>query len=95
MIPKPEQKFEPEIEINADTLERALTLARAMLDKMGLDAQVARGRATAPDILSAHFIEGEDVGILIGKHGATLQSFQYLMNLTLNNHSEIRPARVS
>ena len=32
-------------------------------------------------------IEGEDVGILIGKHGQTLRAFQYLLNLTLNNSS--------
>lgn len=30
-------------------------------------------------------IEGEDVGILIGKHGQTLRAFQYLLNLSLNN----------
>ena len=79
-----EEEDEPEIEVDAEFLERALILARAMLDKMGLDAQVARGVATAPDIVPLS-IEGEDVGILIGKHGATLQSFQYVMNLTLNN----------
>ena len=78
---------EPEVEIDAEMLERALTLARTMLDKMGLDALVEGGRATSPDILPL-IIEGEDCGILIGKHGATLQSFQYLMNLTLNNRSE-------
>ena len=78
---------EPEIEIDAEMLERALTLARAMLDKMGLEAEVSQGQATAADIVPIS-IEGADVGILIGKHGATLQSFQYLMNLTLNNHSE-------
>jgi len=32
-------------------------------------------------------IEGEDVGILIGKHGQTLRAFQYLLNLSLNNSS--------
>ena len=77
----------PEVEIDAEMLERALTLARAMLDKMGLEAQVAQGQATAADIVPLS-IEGADVGILIGKHGATLQSFQYLMNLTLNNKGE-------
>jgi spoIIIJ-associated protein len=30
-------------------------------------------------------IVGEDVGILIGKHGQTLRAFQYLLNLSLNN----------
>ena len=78
---------EPEIEIDAENLERALTLARTMLGKMGLEAQVERGLAAAPDIVPLT-IEGEDVGILIGKHGATLQSFQYVMNLTLNNASD-------
>ena len=73
-----------EPEIDAEMLERALVLARAMLSKMGLDAQVERGQASAADTLPLR-IEGEDVGILIGKHGATLQSFQYVMNLTLNN----------
>ncbi len=82
-----EEEPEAEIEIDAEMLERALTLARAMLDKMGLDAQVTQGQAAAADIVPIS-IEGADVGILIGKHGATLQSFQYLMNLTLNNHSE-------
>lgn len=82
-----EPEIESEVEIDSAMSERALTLARAMLDKMGLDAQVSGGRATVIDVLPL-IIEGEDVGILIGKHGATLQSFQYLMNLTLNNHSE-------
>ncbi len=82
-----EEREEPEIEVDAEMLERALTLAGAMLDKMGLEAQVTGGRATVPDILPLS-IEGEDVGILIGKHGATLQSFQYLVNLTLNHSGE-------
>ena len=72
------------IEIDAVALERALVLARAMLDKMGLDARVECGHVVSADTIPLS-IEGEDVGILIGKHGATLQSFQYLINLTLNN----------
>ena len=82
-----ELEVEPEIEIDAETLERALTLASTMLDKMGLDARVESGRAVSEEIVPLS-IEGEDVSILIGKHGATLQSFQYLMNLTLNNGAE-------
>ena len=76
-----------EIEVDGALLERALTMARTMLDKMGLDARVEAGRVVAPDTIPLS-IEGEDVGILIGKHGATLQSFQYLMNLALNKESE-------
>ncbi len=77
-------------EIVADVQQKA----QQMLDKMGLDAQaqieVAKVAGTA-----ALVIEGDDVGILIGKHGATLQAFQYLLNLTLNAHLEGEEARQS
>ena len=81
---EPEAELAPPIEIDAEMLERALSLAREMLDKMGLEAVVSSGQTQESDTIPL-VIEGEDVGILIGKYGATLQSFQYLMNLTLNN----------
>ena len=33
-------------------------------------------------------LEGDDMGILIGKRGQTLDSLQYLTNLAVNKHSE-------
>ena len=33
-------------------------------------------------------LEGEDMGILIGKRGQTLDSLQYLTNLAVNKHSD-------
>ena len=33
-------------------------------------------------------LKGEDMGILIGKRGQTLDSLQYLTNLAINKHSE-------
>ena len=33
-------------------------------------------------------LEGEDMGILIGKRGQTLDSLQYLTNLAINKHSD-------
>ena len=33
-------------------------------------------------------LKGEDMGILIGKRGQTLDSLQYLTNLAVNKHSE-------
>ena len=74
----------PAREIDSETRERALTLAGTFLEKLGLDADVTPGDYEGGDTVPL-IIEGEDVGILIGKHGATLQSFQYLLNLTLNN----------
>jgi spoIIIJ-associated protein len=73
--------------------ERARSMAQEILDRMGLDAQ-AQIAAPFSQLDSSERIvprvyvqiEGEDVGVLIGKHGQTLQSFQYLLNLTLNNN---------
>ena len=39
------------------------------------------------DSLDINF-DGEDMGILIGKRGQTLDSLQYLTNLAINKHSE-------
>ncbi len=74
-------------------IQRAQELARDFLGRMGLEADVnvvPPPSATVEEVEKATpivylDIEGEDVGILIGKHGQTLQSFQYLLNLTLNN----------
>lgn len=71
------------------TQESARDTAQDFLDRMGLDATATIGDvsqdAGARCLID---IDGEDVGILIGKHGQTLQSFQYLLNVTLNNAIE-------
>lgn len=93
----------PEVrEATPEVIEHARALAQEMLDYMGLEAQVLAGDLPVWCLPTAHdkservrdvpraflSIEGEDVGILIGKHGQTLQSFQYLLNLSLNNTAE-------
>jgi spoIIIJ-associated protein len=80
-------------EVDPAQAQRAQGLAQDFLERMGLEAEVKivpPPSATVEEVESATpivylDIEGEDVGILIGKHGQTLQSFQYLLNLTLNN----------
>lgn len=68
---------------------RVLELARLILNKMGLDAQVEIGSAPEGDQRKESRlyldVDGEDVGILIGKNGQTLQAFQYILNVTANN----------
>ncbi|HEX8833853.1 MAG TPA: R3H domain-containing nucleic acid-binding protein, partial [Abditibacteriaceae bacterium] len=90
VAPKPVRVAKP---IDPATQQRAVATAQDFLDRMGMDATAQL--ATAPDDSSDDDtarlyidIEGEDVGILIGKHGQTLQSFQYLLNVTLNNTAE-------
>lgn len=90
----------PEVRTAApEVAEHARVLAQEMLGQMGLEAEAKSGELPAWCLPTAHDkservrdvpraflqIEGEDVGILIGKHGQTLQSFQYLLNLSLNN----------
>ncbi len=79
------------VEIDAETQERARAMAQEFLDRMGMEAQVEitrNGDASSGVDAGGRLhlnIEGEDVGILIGKHGQTLQAFQYLLNVSLNN----------
>ena len=92
--PRQTRPSRPARPIDDAARHHATTAAQGMLDRMGLEASVSV--ADGPfSILEADDaeadsrlylkIEGADVGILIGKHGQTLQSFQYLLNLTLNN----------
>ncbi|MBP3721927.1 MAG: KH domain-containing protein [Selenomonadaceae bacterium] len=39
-------------------------------------------------------IDGPDLGILIGKHGQTLDAIQYLANITANKHRESERVRI-
>lgn len=82
---------EPEAEVvqaenpaSPESIAKAHALAVSFLEKMGLSA-TCRPLESENEKSIALAIEGEDIGILIGKQGATLQSFQYLLNLSFNN----------
>lgn len=54
---------------------------------MGLE--VSLGRREGSDGTVVYEVSGDRMGLLIGKHGQTLESLQYLTNLTANrDHSE-------
>jgi spoIIIJ-associated protein len=86
-------------EASDEVKDHARILADEILERMGLEAHTAPDALPEWCLPTSHDkservrdvpraflkIEGEDVGILIGKHGNTLQSFQYLLNLMLNN----------
>lgn len=73
------------------TAEEAADKAKAflldVLDKMGLDVMIEKMIKTDKVILHIH---GKNLGILIGKHGQTLDALQYLTNLTTNRGHENR-----
>ena len=62
-------------------------LLRTMLEHMGMDATVTREERDGDIILN---IEADDAAILIGRHGATLDAMQFLVNSILNKSSLVK-----
>ncbi len=77
------------VEILTDTAEieeiekRARNFLQEIFDAMGVAVEIHVEYNTKDGCLEADF-EGEDMGILIGKRGQTLDSLQYLTNLVVN-----------
>jgi spoIIIJ-associated protein len=58
-----------------------------LLDLTGITASVTLGMEGGEDQAAITLdIEGEDLGILIGRRGETLSSLQYLVNLIISRH---------
>ncbi|MBE6580496.1 MAG: protein jag [Ruminococcaceae bacterium] len=62
----------------------AAQLIRALVDGMGIDATVTLVESDEKDENKLIRVEGEGAGALIGHHGDTLDSLQYLANLAAN-----------
>lgn len=84
---EPEVEPEPEPSVSDEVIASAKAKAQEFLEKMGMDATCLYEQGATSTTVPL-IIEGNDVGILIGKHGSTLQAFQYLLNLTVNNGNE-------
>lgn len=69
------------VTVKEDLAQAAGLFLREMLVNMGVLAQVEIFKRSDNTILN---INGKDLGILIGKHGQTLDSIQYLVNLAVN-----------
>ncbi len=72
-----------------DPAEFAAQMLDKLLELMGVDADVSiRDAETPGDGLgmanAVLDVEGEDLGLLIGRRGETLQSLQYLLNLMVS-----------
>lgn len=73
--------------------EKAIGQAREFLQKlfqsMGMDVVIEKFFAKEEDG-TMFKLHGEGLGVLIGKHGQTLDSLQYLTNLVANKYSKDR-----
>lgn len=65
----------------AETAQRAKDFLQSVTDAMGLDVMIEKRLTTERILLQLH---GRGLGVLIGKHGKTLDSLQYLTNLAAN-----------
>lgn len=73
------------------TAEEAAAKAREFLQEVlkNMGMQVVIEKMIKPDKIILH-LHGKNLGILIGKHGRTLDALQYLTNLTTNQGKETR-----
>ncbi|MBR2214185.1 MAG: protein jag [Selenomonadaceae bacterium] len=65
----------------AEALKRAEDLLTKIIAAMGLTADFERRQDASGFV---YHLQGDDLGILIGKHGQTLDALQYLLNLAAN-----------
>ncbi|RSL29617.1 protein jag [Salibacterium salarium] len=79
-----------EASLKIDPVEEGLHFLQQVIAAMGVHVDVEvqdRGKETV------FSLEGEDLGVMIGKRGKTLDSLQYLVNLAANRHAD-RYARI-
>jgi spoIIIJ-associated protein len=78
---------EPEGTLPEKTAEKAKDFLQGVMENMGL--QVIIEKMIKKDKIILH-LHGKNLGLLIGKHGQTLDALQYLTNLTANRGEETR-----
>lgn len=77
--------------ITADTANArpGLGIVNDLLDLLDADANATiRSSGTGPEDPAIIDIEGDDAGLLIGRRGETLRSFQFVVNVILGHQQE-------
>ena len=59
-----------------------------VFDAMGLEVEILINASAEEENVYDVELKGNEMGVLIGKRGQTLDSLQYLTNLAINKHSE-------
>jgi spoIIIJ-associated protein len=72
-----------EVEYHIDPVEQGLAFLNEVLKNMNVNARVETRRAEDGILFD---IQGENLGIIIGRRGQTLDSLQYLVNVVANRH---------
>lgn len=69
-------------------IERACNFVRGVAERLGLEVGIET-REAEDDIVHIN-MTGDNVGLLIGRHGQTLDAIQYLCNVVANRRSDVR-----
>ncbi|MBQ9643231.1 MAG: protein jag [Lachnospiraceae bacterium] len=89
--PAPKRKEEKHIDYDDGTIEavkeKAETFLKDVFAAMELPVELTTSFDREENILTVN-IEGDDMGVLIGKRGQTLDSLQYLVSLVVNKDME-------
>ncbi len=73
--------------LKASKDENVVDFLKTVLEKMGISTELSAEFNEEEKTLNVNIL-GEDMGVLIGKRGQTLDSLQYLASLVLNKNSE-------
>ena len=85
--PKPEREIHPRTEEEAAALTGAAeAFLKDVFAAMGIEAKIETSYDQAEGAVNCIF-DGEDMGLLIGKRGNTLDSLQYLTSLVVNRQT--------
>lgn len=68
-----------------EVLEKAAAFLRTVFDGMGIQVEINAAWETGGSELSLN-LSGDDMGVLIGKRGQTLDALQYLTSQVVNKH---------
>lgn len=75
------------VTLKPDPFQMLEGFVRGVCERMGAKVQI---EITADDEVVNVNLAGQSLGLLIGKHGQTLDSLQYLANVVYNRNAEMR-----
>ena len=80
-------------ETHDDLIEVSKQVLGTLLDLMGVSGSIVHSVEEGEEDLKSITlnIEGEDLGILIGRRGQTLASLQYIVRVIIGNQIQVRP----
>jgi len=71
----------PQLQEKDDVAKVAMEILETLVKSMGIVAEIRATQASAGELPVTLNIEGDDLGILIGRRGQTLASLQYIVRL--------------